>query len=90
MMKLYGRQPLNLDQACVPRGQVFLIASRCKGCGICIRFCPRHVLCESSETNGRGYHVPEIAPGMEDGCVHCQFCSLVCPDFAIFSCEVEQ
>ena len=84
-MKVYARTPLNLDRMSVPRGQVFLIPERCKGCEICIRFCPREVLQVSEGTNEKGYHYPEVAPGKETACVHCQFCTLVCPEFAIYT-----
>lgn len=87
-MEHFGREPLDLQRVRIPRGQVYIIPERCKGCGICIRFCPRQVLQESSRSNDKGYHLPEVAPGKENSCVHCQFCSLVCPDFAIFTLEV--
>jgi 2-oxoglutarate ferredoxin oxidoreductase subunit delta len=67
---------------------VFLIPERCKGCNICVHLCPSQVLQVSEAVNAKGYHLPEIAPGKEEACVHCQFCSLICPEFAIFTCEV--
>ena len=86
-MEVYGRRPIDMEQTTIPRGQVYLIPERCKECNICIEFCPRQVLRASPSMNGKGYHYPEVAPGKEAECVHCQFCSLVCPEFAIFSCE---
>jgi 2-oxoglutarate ferredoxin oxidoreductase subunit delta len=87
-MNVYGRLPIDWQQATVPRGQVYLIPNRCKECNICIEFCPREVLRKSERKNSKGYHYPEIVPGKEGSCVHCQFCSLVCPEFAIFTGEV--
>lgn len=84
-MKVYARTPLDIDQVTVPRGQVYIIPERCKGCEICIRFCPREVLQVSSETNAKGYHYPDLIPGREAECVHCEFCTLVCPEFAIYT-----
>ena len=89
-MEVYGRRPIDLEQTTIPRGQVYLIPERCKECNICIQFCPREVLRVSAAANGKGYHYPEVAPGKEAECVHCQFCSLVCPEFAIFTCEVDE
>lgn len=89
-MQVFGREPLDRQAARIPRGQVFVILERCKGCQFCIRFCPAAVLQSAHATNSKGYHVPEIAPGKEQACIHCQFCSLVCPEFAIFSTEGEQ
>jgi 2-oxoglutarate ferredoxin oxidoreductase subunit delta len=86
-MKSYGREPIDRLKARVPRGQVYIIPKRCKGCGICVEFCPVQVLVESAIVNGKGYRVPEVAVGKENACIHCQFCSLVCPEFAIFTQE---
>jgi 2-oxoglutarate ferredoxin oxidoreductase subunit delta len=87
-MQVYGRQPIDLEQTTIPRGQVYLIPERCKECNICLQFCPRQVLRTSTSTNHKGYHYPEVVPGKAEECVHCQFCSLVCPEFAIFTLEV--
>lgn len=87
-MQVYGRQPLDLEQITIPRGQVYLIPDRCKECNICIQFCPRQVLRTSTLTNCKGYHYPEVVAGKGTECVHCQFCSLVCPEFAIFTREI--
>lgn len=89
-MKVYARVPINIHQIVVPKGQIYVIPERCKGCQLCIRFCPNNVLYESGTLNAKGYHLPEIIDGKEDDCVHCEFCSLVCPEFAIFTQEVVQ
>lgn len=89
-MQQFGREPLDSQSARIPRGRLYLIPERCKGCHLCIHFCPCNVLQISTTANGRGYHLPEIASGKESACVHCQFCSLICPEFAIFSEEEAQ
>jgi 2-oxoglutarate ferredoxin oxidoreductase subunit delta len=88
-MEVFTRTPLNLAKVSTPHGQVFLIPQRCKGCKICVEFCPQGVLQSSAEMNAMGYHFPEIAPGKESACIHCEFCTLVCPEFAIFSTSFE-
>ncbi|MCD6344831.1 MAG: 4Fe-4S dicluster domain-containing protein [Anaerolineae bacterium] len=88
-MKVYARIPLDLQQVTVPQGQVYLIPERCKGCGLCIEFCPEEVFQVSTGLNAKGYHYPQVAPGKEEACVHCGFCTLVCPEFAIFTLLVE-
>ncbi len=54
---------------------------RCKGCGLCIEFCPRKVLTFSAEINRKGYHPPQ--PSSPENCTGCLSCILVCPDLAI-------
>ena len=88
-MKVFARKPLNLDQVLIPRGQVYLIPERCKGCKLCVEFCPRDVLVESQQTNSKGYHYPEIITGKENECVNCEFCMMICPEFAIFTREAD-
>jgi 2-oxoglutarate ferredoxin oxidoreductase subunit delta len=47
----------------------------CKGCGICVAFCPKEVLAQDEE----GYAFPKNL----DACIACMQCELRCPDFAI-------
>lgn len=47
----------------------------CKGCGICVAFCPQEVLAQDEE--GQAY------PKNLDACIACMQCELRCPDFAI-------
>ncbi len=55
----------------------------CKGCGICVEFCPGKVL-ELDGTTGKAQVVhPEE-------CINCGFCELHCPDFAIMLAPKER
>ena len=53
----------------------------CKGCDICIEFCPKHVYVKSSKENKKGVHLP--FPENEKECNNCHLCELMCPDQAI-------
>jgi 2-oxoglutarate ferredoxin oxidoreductase subunit delta len=76
-----------LDARLAPeRKPVIVIDERyCKGCGICVRFCPKQVLEISKEVNSRGYYTPYVVD--PDKCSNCHQCTLFCPDFAIFIVE---
>jgi 2-oxoglutarate ferredoxin oxidoreductase subunit delta len=89
-MRVYGRTPVDLAGVKLPQGQVFVIPERCKECKICIQFCPQDVLKESALMNSKGYHFPEITPGKDVSCVNCEFCMMICPEFAIFTLEVDE
>ena len=47
----------------------------CKGCGICVHFCPKNVL--ELDSDGKVY------AARPDDCICCRLCELRCPDLAI-------
>jgi len=47
----------------------------CKGCGICVAFCPTGAL---GRDEGGNPYVKDI-----DKCINCGWCEIRCPDFAI-------
>ena len=47
----------------------------CKGCGICIYFCPKQVLEMDQDA--------KAVSARPDDCIACQMCELRCPDLAI-------
>lgn len=49
--------------------------SWCKGCGICVAFCPRKVLKLVDD---------KVAVEDEENCIRCGQCELRCPDYAIW------
>ena len=69
------------------RGVVYLRKEQCKGCELCIEFCPRDVLVRSEGFNAKGYHYPVV---QSSGCINCRLCATVCPEFAIFSRPARQ
>jgi len=57
-------------------GEITLKKERCKGCGICVAFCPKKIL--ALDTLGKIYVSDKTA------CVNCGQCELLCPDYAIY------
>jgi 2-oxoglutarate ferredoxin oxidoreductase subunit delta len=56
-------------------------AAWCKGCYLCVNFCPRDVLDIDAERWTNGFHpvyVKQVAR-----CTVCRNCELLCPDLAI-------
>ena len=53
----------------------------CKGCGYCIKFCPKHILEMSKERNQKGHFYPVNIN--EKDCTSCAICALMCPEAAI-------
>jgi ferredoxin len=82
--KLLGPEPQ------VPRGQVYIITERCKECGFCWTFCPLGVLEKSGQSNIKGYHYPRVKEGKETACIHCETCTLICPEFAICTERIDE
>ena len=58
-----------------PRGHVKLFGTWCKGCGLCIEFCPQGVF--TADEQGR----PVVAH--PEKCTACHWCDTHCPDMAI-------
>jgi len=79
----FWRLPLDSEEHSIPHGRINIIKSRCKGCGFCIEFCPNGCLKESKGFNEKGYHPPEVID--DTGCVDCGLCTLICPEFAIYT-----
>ena len=56
-------------------------AARCKGCGLCVEFCPRGNMRISADITPMGTHPAEVCD--ETACSGCKLCVLMCPDVAI-------
>lgn len=64
-----------------PRGQVVIFETWCKGCGLCVEFCPTGVLALDAEGH------PYVA--LADKCTACHWCDTHCPDLAIVVHKIE-
>ena len=63
------------------KGKITISSEFCKGCEICISFCPKKMISLSSEMNSNGYSTAVF--GKSDGCTGCAICATVCPEAAI-------
>jgi len=62
------------------RFRVEVDAERCKGCGLCLEFCPAKALTMSSRKNKKGCLYVEFSG---ENCTGCLRCGLICPDVAL-------
>jgi len=53
----------------------------CKGCFICIRYCPMGVFAKSEDIGDLGYDLAKVEHA--EKCTGCRMCLLYCPDLAI-------
>ena len=54
----------------------------CKGCGLCVDACPKHLLTLATDKINKKGHHPVVALNIED-CIGCAFCATMCPDCII-------
>jgi len=63
------------------KGRIEIDQGLCKGCGLCVSFCPKQMISTSDKLNASGY---QFAVFNEDGdCTGCAICALVCPEVVI-------
>ncbi|HHV79988.1 MAG TPA: 4Fe-4S binding protein [Firmicutes bacterium] len=54
----------------------------CKGCGICVAFCPKKVFDQGEDMR------PIVSK--PDECIGCKLCELRCPDYALYVTEEDE
>jgi 2-oxoglutarate ferredoxin oxidoreductase subunit delta len=54
---------------------------KCKGCLLCVSFCPKHAIVIEEKLNKRG--VKPVAFDDAAGCIGCAMCAVICPDCCI-------
>ena len=63
------------------KGYITIDQNLCKGCEICIFFCPKNVISLSDKLNTGGYLPASFNDNGE--CTGCAICAIVCPEVAI-------
>jgi 2-oxoglutarate ferredoxin oxidoreductase subunit delta len=54
----------------------------CKGCALCIHYCPRSVFTLATQHNEKGYVIAQVTH--PEDCTGCKLCEISCPDLAIY------
>jgi 2-oxoglutarate ferredoxin oxidoreductase subunit delta len=69
------------------KGYIEIDQELCKGCKLCIEFCPKGIIALSNKLNTRGYHPARFAEEkVKKGkrkCTGCSTCAILCPEVAI-------
>lgn len=62
--------------------KVTFAADRCKGCGLCVNACPKHLIVIASDRVNKKGHWPAAITD-ESVCIGCACCAIMCPDCVI-------
>jgi 2-oxoglutarate ferredoxin oxidoreductase subunit delta len=65
--------------------KIYIDKEICKGCGLCIHFCPKGVFELSEKRNKKGHNFSEAVH--PEKCILCKNCEINCPDLAIYVSE---
>lgn len=64
------------------KGRVTINEKYCKGCGLCVAFCPKKILqLDKHKITANGYNPSAITE--PENCIGCCSCAKMCPDAAI-------
>lgn len=63
------------------KGYIEIDYEFCKGCQVCIAFCPKDAISSSEKLNANGYSPVQFDENGE--CTGCAMCAVVCPEVAI-------
>lgn len=63
------------------QGKIIIHHEKCKGCRLCMTFCPKGAIRVSPKLNAKGYAYAECDP--DKPCTGCGTCALMCPEAII-------
>lgn len=83
-----ARKTLNIKEVIsLMVSKVTIDENRCKGCGLCVRACPKKIMqLSKTKLNEKGYHPAEVID--QEACIACASCARTCPD-AVITVEKE-
>ena len=61
-------------------GKITINTERCKGCGLCVKACPKGSIVIATHINKSGYFPAQVNGS---SCTGCAMCAIVCPDATI-------
>ena len=61
--------------------KIIINANRCKGCLLCVSFCPKGLIKQSAKLNLQGLNFVEF--DLNGDCMGCRQCAVICPDCCI-------
>ena len=70
-----------MKNSAIMKGYIEIDQGLCKGCELCISFCPKASISLSDKLNAAGY-LP-VCFNDNGECTGCAICALVCPEVAI-------
>ncbi len=62
-------------------GKITIDRQKCKGCLLCVSFCPKGLIKISNNLNKLGVAFAEFAESKD--CLGCAMCAVICPDCCI-------
>ncbi|MDD5097610.1 MAG: 4Fe-4S binding protein [Candidatus Omnitrophica bacterium] len=61
--------------------KIVINSDKCKGCLLCVSFCPKGLIKKSQNLNKKGLNFVEFTP--DGDCLGCLQCAVICPDCCI-------
>lgn len=77
-------QRKNVNEITGESTTIIIQSQLCKGCELCVTFCPEKILEMGYELNIKSYHYPHVIADKEADCKQCRYCERVCPELSIF------
>jgi 2-oxoglutarate ferredoxin oxidoreductase subunit delta len=61
--------------------KIIINREKCKGCLLCVKFCPKGLIIADKDLNSRGLNPAKTKEG--PGCTGCSMCAIICPECCI-------